>query len=249
MKLKHVAIIMDGNGRWAKERGLVRTAGHKEGLEVAKRIVQKASELGIPYITLYVFSSENWKRTESETGFLMKLIEKHLTAEFHFYKEHNIRILHIGDFDGLPIQVQRSITKAKMETADFSKTSVILAINYGSQNEILRACRNLTYNLISKNSQHITDIANNPHALKQVILASMDVERFETALDTSTIPPVDLLIRTGNEKRLSNFLLYQAAYAELYFSKKLWPDWTIDDFMEAIKDFENRNRRFGNVEV
>ena len=136
---KHVALIMDGNGRWAKARGKPRTAGHKEGLEAAKRIVRAAADLGIKYVTLYTFSTENWKRTQDAVGYLMGLIKSHLRAEFEFYKENQIRVEHIGDLQGLPKDVQEEILNAKADTKDFSGTTCVLAINYGGRDEIRRA--------------------------------------------------------------------------------------------------------------
>ncbi|PIE98504.1 MAG: di-trans,poly-cis-decaprenylcistransferase [Treponema sp.] len=222
MKPKHVAVIMDGNGRWAKERGLKRSDGHKEGLQVAKKITRAASDMGIDFLTLYVFSTENWKRAESEVGFLMSLIQKHLRAEFEFYKKNNIRVRHIGDFKNLPDGVQKEIKTVTSQTSDFTGTSVLLAINYGGRNELVRAVKKCDLNNISEKT--ISD-----------------------ALDTAGIPDIDLLIRTGGEKRLSNFLTWQSVYAELYFSDTLWPDWTEDDFKSAVYEFENRVRRFGDA--
>ena len=138
---KHVALIMDGNGRWAQQRGLARTAGHKEGLEAAKRIARAAADLGIKYITLYTFSTENWKRTQEEVGYLMGLIKAHLRAEFEFYKENQIRVQHIGDLAGLPKDVQEEIINAKKDTENFTGTTCVLAINYGSRDEITRAAK------------------------------------------------------------------------------------------------------------
>ncbi|AIN92719.1 polyprenyl diphosphate synthase [Treponema putidum] len=223
--LKHIAIVMDGNGRWAKKRGLPRSMGHKEGLNTAKKITKAVSDLGIPYITLYVFSTENWKRTESEVGFLMGLIKQHLRAELKFYADNNIRIEHIGNLYGLPQDIQNEIATVKAQTANYTGTAIVLAINYGSQNEIIRAIRKI-----------------NPDEL-----STISEELFDSKLDTGKIPPVDLLIRTGGEKRLSNFLLWQSAYAELYFTDTLWPDWTAEDLYEAIEDYKKRNRRYGNA--
>lgn len=260
---KHVAIIMDGNGRWAKQRSMIRTAGHKEGLETAKKTVKAASDFGIEYITLYVFSSENWKRAESEVGFLMKLIEKHLLAEFEFYKANNIRILHIGDMESLPASVQRAIKTAVAETAHFTGTSAVLAINYGGQDEIFRAvkkyCDRLLYErftgYLAHSANKSADQGISFEEFQRIIQAEcppaasvLSQKNFEEKLDTAGIPPVDLLIRTGGEKRLSNFLLYQSAYAELYFSDKLWPDWTKDDFKAALDAYRKRDRRFGNAQ-
>lgn len=231
MDLKHIAIIMDGNGRWAKLRDKARSFGHREGLNTAKKIVKAASDLEIDYISLYVFSSENWKRAESEVGFLMGLIEKHLLAEFEFYKANNIRILHIGDISALPLAVQKAIKKAVADTAHFTGTSVVLAINYGGQDEIFRAVKKTCESFV----------------LSGKTLDKLKPEDFTQHLDTGKLPPVDLLIRTGGEKRISNFFLYSAAYAELYFSDKLWPDWTEEDLHLAIADFKKRDRRFGDA--
>lgn len=223
---KHVALIMDGNGRWAKARGKPRTAGHKEGLEAAKRIVRAAADLGIKYITLYTFSTENWKRTQDEVGYLMGLIKSHLRAEFEFYKENQIRVEHIGDLQGLPKDVQEEILNAKADTKDFSGTTCVLAINYGGRDEIRRA-------------------ANKAFALGKKSLEESDFPKF---MDLPELPDVDLLIRTGGEKRLSNFLLWGAAYAEFIFSDTLWPDYSVEEFKKDILDFESRNRRFGGIE-
>jgi len=224
-ELKHIAIVMDGNGRWAKKRGLPRSMGHKEGLNTVKRITKAVSDLGIPYITLYIFSTENWKRTEAEVGFLMGLIKQHLKAELKFYADNNIRIEHIGNLSGLPQDIQDEINSVRKKTSAYTGTSIVLGINYGAHDEILRAIKKL-------NSDEI---------------ASINEESFSLKLDTGKIPPVDLLIRTGGEKRLSNFLLWQSAYAELYFTDTLWPDWTVENLYEAIEDYKKRNRRYGNA--
>ena len=223
---KHVALIMDGNGRWAQQRGLARTAGHKEGLEAAKRIARAATDLGIKYITLYTFSTENWKRTQEEVGYLMGLIKAHLRAEFEFYKENQIRVQHIGDLAGLPKDVQEEIINAKKDTENFTGTTCVLAINYGSRDEITRAANKAI--AAGKNKLDESDISANS--------------------DLPELPDVDLLIRTGGEKRLSNFLLWQTAYAEFIFSDTLWPDYSVEEFKKDIMDFENRNRRFGGIE-
>ncbi len=223
---KHVALIMDGNGRWAQSRGLPRTAGHKEGLEAAKRIVRAAADLGIKYITLYTFSTENWKRTQDEVGYLMGLIKLHLRAEFEFYKENQIRVEHIGDLAGLPKEVQTEIINAKADTKNFTGTTCVLAINYGSRDEIVRA-------------------ANKAIAAGKSRLEESDVS---ANFDLAELPDIDLLIRTGGEKRLSNFLLWQAAYAEFIFSDTLWPDYSAEEFKKDVLEFEGRNRRFGGLE-
>lgn len=222
----HVGIIMDGNGRWAQKRNLPRTAGHKEGLEVAKRIISCAAEVGIKYVTLYTFSTENWKRTEEEVGFLMGLITRHLRAEYKFYKEHGIRIRHIGDTSKLPVSVQKEMTAAEEETADFKKMTVVLAINYGGRDELIRA--------LGKLSSKILDGS----------ICEQDISK---AFDVPDLPDADIIIRTGGEKRLSNFLLWQSAYSELFFSDTLWPDFDCKEFLSILSDFNNRDRRFGDV--
>lgn len=223
MQPKHIAIIMDGNGRWAKMRGMPRYKGHQEGVKVTKEIVRYCSKIGVPFITLYVFSTENKKRSSEEVGFLMGLIKQHLKAELQFYADNNIRVLHIGDLSGLPSAVQEEIIVVREKTKDYTGSSVVLAINYGGKDEIVRSIRNLL-----------------PEQL-----VNMTEADFSLYLDTKDIPPVDLVIRTGGEKRLSNFLLWQCAYSELYFSDKYWPDWTTEDLQIAIDDYMTRNRRFG----
>lgn len=224
---EHVAIIMDGNGRWAKQRNMPRTSGHKEGLTVAKKIVKEASRLGIKYVTLYTFSTENWKRTQEEVGFLMNLIRGHLRAEFQFYKENGIRIEHIGDISGLPKDVQSEILKAKQETAHFTGLTVVLAINYGGRNEIIRGMNKFLAD--KKDGESISE------------------DNLKEYFDIPKLPDVDLMVRTGGELRISNFLLWQAAYAELMFTNTLWPDYTAEEFRKNIEDFAGRNRRFGAV--
>lgn len=223
----HVAIIMDGNGRWARQKGLPRTSGHKEGLSAAKRIVAAAASIGVKYVTLYTFSTENWKRAQEEVGYLMNLIKSHLRAEFQFYKDNGIRIKHIGNLSGLPEDVQREIINAQNDTAHFSGTTCILAINYGSRDEITRCIKNI--------------------AEKNIKSEDINEETVKKYLDTGDIPDVDLMIRTGGEKRLSNFLLWQCAYSEFIFSDTLWPDYGEEEFFKDISLFQKRNRRFGGV--
>ena len=222
MTVQHIAVIMDGNGRWAEQRGLARTKGHQEGLEAAKRIVKAVSDLQIPYITLYVFSTENWKRTEEEVGFLMGLIQKHLRAELAFYAANNIKVKHIGDAATLPRAIQTEITDIMEKTNHYTGTTVQLAINYGGKDEIVRAIKKLN----------------------SVQLESLTEDAFDLMLDTAGVPPVDLVIRTGGEKRLSNFLLWQTAYAEFYGTDVLWPDFTPAHLMEALDAYGKRTRRF-----
>ena len=222
----HIGIIMDGNGRWAQKRNLPRTAGHKEGLETAKRIISCAVEAGVKYVTLYTFSTENWKRTEEEVGFLMGLITRHLRAEYKFYKEHGIRIRHIGDTSRLPAAVQKEMVDAEGETADFNKMTVVLAINYGGRDELIRAMKKLA---------------------SKIAVEDIREQDISTAFDVPELPDADIIIRTGGEKRLSNFLLWHSTYSELFFSDTLWPDFSNEEFLSILSDFNNRDKRFGAV--
>ena len=221
----HVAITMDGNGRWAQQRKLPRTSGHDEGLRTAKRIVKAASDLGIKYLTLYVFSTENWKRAEQEVGFLMNLIHTHLCSELAFYKENGIRVRHIGNFEALPQSIQKDIKQAMDDTADFKGMTVNLAINYGGRDEIIRGIKKILNNKITPDQ--------------------LDEKLFSSYLDMPECPDVDLLIRTGGEQRLSNYLLWHVAYAEQIYTDTLWPDYSNEEFYSNIESFQHRNRRFG----
>ncbi len=225
----HVAITMDGNGRWAQSRKLPRTSGHDEGLQVAKKIVKAASDLGIKYLTLYVFSTENWKRAEQEVGFLMNLIHTHLCSELAFYKENRIRVNHIGNFDALPPSIQKDIKQAMDDTKDFTGMTVNLAINYGGRDEILRGVKKIAQQTINK----------------KIKIEDIDEKLFSSMLDMSESPDVDLLIRTGGEQRLSNYLLWHIPYAEQIYTSTLWPDYSIEEFYSDIEQFGKRNRRFG----
>ncbi len=225
----HVGIIMDGNGRWAKNRNMLRTNGHEEGLKRAKEITKAAADLGISYLTLYVFSTENWKRTEQEVGFLMNLIHTHLIKELLFYKENQIRIKLLGDISGLPKTIQADIKEAESDTESFSGLTLNLAINYGGRNEIIRAIKKISE--------------------KKVDLSSISEDSFSEYFDIPELPDLDLLIRTGGEKRLSNFLMWHSAYAELVFSDTLWPEYTKECFISDINEYQNRTRRFGAVPV
>lgn len=224
----HIGIIMDGNGRWAQKINLPRTAGHKQGLETARNILIAATELGIKYVTLYTFSTENWKRTKEEVGFLMNLLTTNLHNEVTRYLKNGIRLLHLGDMDGLPKEVQAELYDAMERTKDKKNTTVVLAINYGGKDEIIRAVRKLTGDSSIKTDQ-----------IKE--------ETLQNYFDIPDLPPVDMLIRTGGEKRISNFLLWHAAYAELFFSDTLWPDFTKEEFLKIIEEYQTRTRRFGGV--
>ncbi|MBP5441998.1 MAG: di-trans,poly-cis-decaprenylcistransferase [Treponema sp.] len=218
---------MDGNGRWAKKQNQVRTFGHTEGLKRAKEITKAASDLGIRYLTLYVFSTENWKRTQEETGFLMGLIHSHIRQELDFYRKNHLRVRLIGDRSGLPKQVQDDILEAEKDTESFDGMSICLAINYGGRDEIIRAVKKLSFNDI------------NPESVTE--------KDFSRLFDQPDLPDADLIIRTGGEQRLSNFLMWQSAYAELIFSDILWPDYDKQAFYDDIVRFQHRNRRYGAV--
>ena len=221
-KLKHIAIIMDGNGRWAKKRGKVRTFGHNEGAKKVIEITQEASDIGIKYLTLYAFSTENWKREKSEIDFLMKLLSKFLKKELKTLLDNDIKFRVIGDMSKLSRQLQNIINNTIEKTKNNGGLTQILAINYGSRDEIIRTIKKMDNNDFSE-----TNISK--------------------ALDTRDFPDVDLLIRTGGEKRLSNFLLWQSAYAELFFTDTLWPDFSMYEFRAILEDFKKRTRRFGGI--
>ena len=223
----HLAIIMDGNGRWAKAQGKNRTEGHKVGAEVVKKITTYcANNPEVKYLTLYAFSTENWKRPKYEVDFLMKLLDNWLKKELPTYIENQVRFEVIGDTSKFSKKLQNRIEETKERTKNFSKLTQVLALNYGSRDEIKRAVTKLV-----ENNDEVTE------------------ENISKYLDTSihNIPDVDLLIRTSGEIRLSNFLLWQVAYAEMFFTKTLWPDFTEKELSEIIDNFKNRNRRFGGI--
>ena len=222
--LVHLAIIMDGNGRWAKRQGKERSFGHKEGAKKVREITKYAARMGIRYLTLYAFSTENWHRPKAEVSVLMKLLSKYLRSELPMFLENNIRFDVIGDMSKFSTSLQKEIEHAKEATKKCSGLTQVLAINYGAQDEIVRAVNKLL-------------------ACKEEI----SKERFEAALDTAGMPPVDLLLRTGGDCRLSNFLLWQAAYAELFFSKTLWPDFSVGELETIVSEYQHTERRFGGV--
>lgn len=221
----HVGIIMDGNGRWAQNKKLPRTAGHKAGVEVARSIIKAASEIGIKYLTLYTFSTENWKRPKDEVNYLMNLLRLHLQTEKDFYKKNNVRLLHAGDITGLSLDLQKEIKIVLEESKTNTGLNVVLAINYGGRDEVVR-----TVNKILQTDKK-----------------SIDEDQFSQFLDNPEVPSADLIIRTGGEQRLSNFLMWESAYSEFDFSNLLWPDYTKDDFIHSIEAFQKRNRRFGGT--
>ena len=226
---RHVGIIMDGNGRWAESRGLKRSKGHREGVTSAKAIVKKAADLGLSYLSLYVFSTENWKRTQDEVSFLMILIKQYLKQEYQFYIDNRIRVIHSGRRKDLPADVLKDIDMVVEQTKDFTGLTVNLLINYGGRDEIVRSVKKLL------------DEGVNPSDLTE--------EMLDRRMDNGPLPPVDLIIRTGGDQRSSNFLLWSGAYSEYCFTEKLWPDFTPDDLQEAVEDFEKRNRRWGGYDA
>ncbi|HUV06888.1 MAG TPA: polyprenyl diphosphate synthase [Spirochaetia bacterium] len=229
----HVGIIMDGNGRWAKNRGKARTFGHKEGLKAAKRVVKTASDIGIKILSLYAFSTENWKRAESEVSYLMFLMNNHLKKEFNFYRRNRIRVVHSGNIRDLSPDIAETIRQITADTELFTGLTVNLAINYGGRAEIIQAVTRWL-----KAESEITQ------GLKEIHLTE---EELRSYLDHPEIPDPDLIIRTSGEMRLSNFLLWGSAYSELFFSHKLWPDWDGEDLLEAIRCYQNRVRKFGGT--
>jgi len=229
--VRHVAIIMDGNGRWAKKRMLPRLAGHRKGVEAARATVRAAGELGIEVLTLYAFSSENWRRPQAEISDLMGLLRHFIRTDIAELAENGVRLRVIGDYQALSPDLVTMIDDAIARTAGNSRTTLVIALNYGSQNELVRAARTL---------------AERARA-GEIDPASIDEAAIADLLDTEGLPQLDLLIRTSGEKRLSNFLLWQAAYAELLFLDTLWPDFGKDDLAAALSHFAQRERRFGGL--
>lgn len=228
---EHVAIIMDGNGRWAKKRGLPRVAGHKEGMDVVKRTVDAAVKYNIKILTLFAFSTENWKRPKPEVEYLLKLPKEFLHIYLPDLIKNNVRIETIGDFDSLPEHTKEAVQYAKDKTKDNDGLLLNFALNYGSRNEIIRAIK-----LISRDIDE-----------SKLSLDHLDENLISKYLYTQGLTDPDLLIRTSGEQRLSNFLLWQLAYTEFWFTDVLWPDFTEKIFVEALLDFQRRSRRYGGI--
>ncbi len=231
---KHVAIIMDGNGRWAIERGLPRFAGHRAGVQSVREVVEACIELGIPILTLYAFSQENWKRPKEEISVLMELLDFFLGQEIKNLMKQGVRFCTLGRIEALPEGVQKKLAQSVEQTSKNEKLIFNLALNYGSRTEILDAV-----------NQILHDVKENPSKFNGAF--ELDEAYFSKHLYTRDLPDPDLLIRTSGEIRLSNFLLWQLSYAEIYITKKYWPDFHKDDFVEAIRDYQKRERRFGDV--
>ncbi|MDD3087165.1 MAG: isoprenyl transferase [Candidatus Omnitrophica bacterium] len=228
---KHVAIIMDGNGRWAKERNLPRSYGHREGVKRLKEIVKAAADLGIKVVTFFAFSTENWVRPKREIGMLMGYLDNFLVQEVNRLHKNNMRFKVIGGSEPLPLGIQDKIKKAEAKTSGNTGLTVVLALNYGSRQEIVEAAKSFANEVILGNLK----------------AENLNVDQFSRYLYTASLADVDFLIRTSGEMRISNFLLWQLSYAELYFTKKLWPDFKAKDFYEAIDDYKERERRFGGI--
>ncbi len=228
---KHIGIIMDGNGRWAKSRGQLRTSGHRAGTDATRKIVRACGELGIQYLTIYVFSAENWGRPRTEVSMLMDLLVEMVKREIRDLNKNNVRLHAIGDLSKLPPKTRKELINGIESTSANTGLNLILAVSYGGRAEIMDAAKKFAQ-----------DAAKNPS-----LIDTLDESIFKTYLYTAKFPDPELIIRTGGDKRISNFLLWQAAYAELYITDVLWPDFDKDRLVEAIKDFNTRDRRFGKV--
>ncbi len=227
--VRHAAIIMDGNGRWAAKRGLPRVVGHKQGVEAVRTTVRAARDMGLETLTLYAFSSENWKRPEDEVTDLMGLLRHFIRADVDEFIANNVRLKIIGNYRALAPDLVEMIDDVVQRTAHNTGTTLAIALNYGAQDELVRVTRALAA----------------AAARGEISADAIQCEHIDAALDTGDLPPLDLLIRTSGEQRLSNFLLWQAAYAELYFTDTLWPDFDGDALAKALEAYGARERRFG----
>lgn len=230
---RHVAIIMDGNGRWAEARGLPRTAGHQAGALAAERLIRfLGARLEIPYLTLFAFSSENWSRPQPEVAFLMELLNDFIRSRLAEFVEAGIRLRVIGDLSRVPAALRREVDGALAATARNDRLRLTIALSYGGRQEIVAAARRIAADA----------------AAGRLCPEAIDERVFAEYLETSDVPDPDLVIRTSGEERLSNFLLWQSAYAELHFSRALWPDFTPAEFLKVLEEYQSRSRRFGAVE-
>jgi len=228
---KHIAIIMDGNGRWAKKHGNERVFGHKHGVKSVKKVVEISAELGVEFLTLYAFSTENWKRPKYEVDALMSILVNALHSEIDLLNDNNIILGTIGDTESLPKDVQDELNEAITATSKNTGLNLIIALSYSSRWEIIRAVKDIA-----------KDVTDNKLAIDEI-----NDDLFKQYLCTVNTPDPELIIRTSGEKRISNFLLWQISYAEFYFTEKLWPDFGKDDLINAIFEFQNRERRFGKT--
>ena len=228
---KHIAIIMDGNGRWAKKRKLPRTMGHKAGVETIRKIVKEAQDIGVKYLTLYAFSTENWKRPQEEVSALMKLLIQYLKSELEELNRNGVSIRISGDITKLPKEAQEEIEEAIIKTENNNGIVLNIAFNYGGRDEIIRAVKLIGKDLLDS----------------KIDLDNIDEKVFESYLYTADMPDPDLIIRPSGEKRISNFLLWQCAYSEFWYSNIFWPDFTEMNLHEAINEYQNRDRRYGGI--
>jgi undecaprenyl diphosphate synthase len=225
----HIAIIMDGNGRWAKERGLPRAEGHRAGAESIREVTQACIELGVKYLTLYAFSSENWNRPKNEVDGLMKLLDRFLDDKASELDKQNIRLLAIGDLDRLPAATRKRLDRIQEQTKNHQTMTLVLALSYGAREEITAAVRSIAKAVVAG----------------EISPEEIDPELFSRHLYTKNIPDPDLLIRTSGEMRVSNFLLWQISYSEIVIVKKMWPDFRQGDLFAAVEEYKKRHRRFG----
>ena len=228
---KHIAIIMDGNGRWAAKRNLPRTEGHRVGIDNIKDTIQAAEELGLKFITFFAFSTENWKRPEPEVNMLMASLSRFLKKELQDLHQRNIRFKTIGRGDPVPKKLQRELKEAQELTRDNSGLTVVLGFNYGGRAEIVDAAKKISQSVLRGD----------------INAAAIDEDFFAKFLYTADMPEPDILVRTSGEQRISNFLLWQLSYAELYFTPTYWPDFKKADLIKAIRDYQKRDRRFGDI--
>lgn len=228
---RHVAIIMDGNGRWAKERGLPRLEGHRAGAESVREVMEASIELGVEYLTLYAFSSENWKRPQTEVRALMGLLDRFLDEKAKDLDRQNVRLLAIGQLDRLPDKTRALVERIQARTAGHTAMTLVLALSYGGREEIVAAAKSLAEDAVAG----------------KISPSDIDGDLFASRLQTAGIPDPDLLVRTSGEMRVSNFLLWQISYAEMVIVKKFWPDFRQGDLFEAVDEYKRRNRRFGAI--
>ena len=228
---KHVAIIMDGNGRWAEGKGMSRVFGHRNALTAVRESIESAAQIGVKAITLYAFSTENWNRPKLEVDALMSLLVNSLKKELSTFQENGVIVNAIGNIENLPKKAKKALNDVIIQTKDNSKIIMTLALSYGSREEIVNAIKNISKKVVNK----------------ELSVKEIDENIINNHLYTFNLPEVDLMIRTSGEQRISNFLLWQMAYAELYFTNVLWPDFRKEDFYDAIIDYQNRERRFGKT--
>lgn len=227
----HLAIVMDGNGRWARARGLSRVEGHRKGAEVARAITQECARIGIKFLSLFAFSTDNWSRPRSEVEALFLLLKDYLRKERRTLTDNGIAFRAIGNLSELPEDVRALIADTERDTRHLNRMHLVLALNYSGQWDILQATRHIVQDALSGN----------------ITPNTLTYKRFESYLSTADLPPPDLLIRTSGECRISNFYLYPLAYTELYFTPTLWPDFTVDELGEALEEYRRRERRFGRI--